>query len=194
MLGIIKRNFVYISRNCFVTLYKSLVRSHLEYANSVWYPKRETDVDKLERVQKRATKLIPQLAKKPYDERLRILNLPTLKYRRYRRDMIELFKMIKGIYDPMCIPCVEIRELSEDLIRTRGNRYKLIQHHCHYDLRKFNFTNRVIPIWNSLSDCVVSAETVNTFKNRLDRFWSNQDVLYDYRADLHGIRNCTIVM
>ena len=57
-LGIIKRNLVYISRNCFVTLYKSLVRSHLEYANSVWYPKRKTDVDKLERVQKRATKLI----------------------------------------------------------------------------------------------------------------------------------------
>ena len=48
MLGIIKRNFVYISRNCFVTLYKSLVRSHLEYANSVWYPKRKTVVDKLE--------------------------------------------------------------------------------------------------------------------------------------------------
>jgi len=79
------------------------------------------------------------------------------------------------------------------LIRTRGNRYKLIQHHCHYDLRKFNFTNRVIPIWYSLSDHVVSAEKVNTFKNRLDRFWSNQDVLYDYRADLHGIKNCTIV-
>jgi len=63
MLGIIKRNFVYISRNCFVTRYKSLVRSHLEYANSVWYPKRKTDVDKLERVQKRATKLTPELAK-----------------------------------------------------------------------------------------------------------------------------------
>ena len=56
--------------------------------------------------------------------------------------MIELFKMIKGIY--VYIPCVEFRELSEDLIRTRGNRYKLIQHHCHYDLREFNFTNRVI--------------------------------------------------
>jgi len=108
--------------------------------------------------------------------------------------MIELFKMMKGIFDLMCIPCVEFRELSEDFIRTRGNRYKLIQHHCHYDLRKFNFTNRVIPIWNSLSDYVVSAETVNTFKNRLDRFWSNQDALYDYRADLHGIRNRTIVM
>jgi len=108
--------------------------------------------------------------------------------------MIELFKLIKGTYDQMCILCVEFRELSEDLIRTRGNRYKLIQHHCHYDLRKFNFTNRVILICNSMSDHVVSAETVNTFKNRLDRFWSNQDVLYDYRADLHGIRNCTTVM
>jgi len=80
----------------------------------------------------------------------------------------------------MCISYVEFRELSEYLINIRGNGYKL-QHHCHYDLREFNFTNWVIPIWNSLSDHVVSAETVNTFKNRLDRFLSNQD---DYRADL----------
>jgi len=57
----------------------------------------------------------------------------------------------------------------------------------------WNFTNRVIPTWK-LSDHVVSAETVNTFKKRLDRFWSNQDVLYDYTADLHGIGNRTVVM
>ena len=55
-------------------------------------------------------------------------------------------------------------------------------HHCHYDLRKYNFTNRVILIWNSLSNFVVSAETINTFKNRLDKFWSDQDVLFDYKA------------
>ena len=61
MLGIIKRNFEHITRNCFVTLYKSLVKSHLEYANSVWYSKSKMDVDKLERVQKRSTKLIPEL-------------------------------------------------------------------------------------------------------------------------------------
>ena len=76
MLGIIKRNFTHISRTCFVILYKSLVRSHLEYANSVWYPKRKVDVDKLERVQKRATKLIPELSKKSYSDRLKSLNLP----------------------------------------------------------------------------------------------------------------------
>jgi len=78
-------------------LYKSLVRSHLEYAYSVWYPKRSIDVDKLERVQKRATKLIPELSNKPY----MALNLPTLKYRRCRGDVIELFKIVKGIYDPV---------------------------------------------------------------------------------------------
>jgi len=81
MLCIIKRNFINISRNCFVTLYKSLVRSHLEYANSVWYPKKKSDVDKLERLPKRATKLIPELSKYSYIDKLKALNLPTLKSR-----------------------------------------------------------------------------------------------------------------
>jgi len=82
------------------------------------------------------------------------------------------------MYDPTCVPHFNFFELSEDAIRTRGNRYKLTQHDCHYDLRKYTYTNRVIPIWNSLSNYVVSAETVNTFKRRLDKFWSDQDVLY----------------
>jgi len=54
-------------------------------------------------------------------------------------------------------------------------------------------TNRVIPIWNSLSNHVVSADTVNCFKNRLDKFWSNQEVLYNHKADLHGTGNRSIL-
>ena len=68
---------------------------------------------------------------------------------------------------PRC-PHFEYTELIDILIRTRGNKFKLVQHHCHYDLKKYNFTNRVVPIWNSFSNHVVSAETVNTFNNRLD--------------------------
>ena len=49
--------------------------------------------------------------------------------------MIELFKILKGIYDTSCVPQFDLVQLSEDTIRTRGNNYKLIQHHCHYDLR-----------------------------------------------------------
>jgi len=86
-----------------------------------------------------------------------------------------LFKVIKGIYDPACVPHLHSMELIDNSIRTRVNKFKLVQHHCHYDLRKYNFTNRVIPIWNSLSNHVVSAETVNTIKTRLDKFWSDQD-------------------
>ena len=58
---------------------------------------------------KRATKLIPELSNKPYRERLKILNLPTLKYRRYRVDMIELFSGIKGIYHSICVTVVQDR-------------------------------------------------------------------------------------
>jgi len=45
-----------------------------------------------------------------------------------------------------------------------------------------------------LSDYVVSADTINTFKDRLDKFWTNQDVLYAYNSDLHGIGNRIIIM
>ena len=100
---------------------------------------------------------VPYVAPQPGDRTLTIDYCHVPVFFKYLADDGEWLKVI---YDPMCIPCVEFRELSEDLIRTRVNRYKLIQHHCHYDLRKFNFTNRVIPIWNSLSDHVVSAETV----------------------------------
>jgi len=79
------------------------------------------------------------------------------------------------------VPHLDLVKLSDDVIRTRGTKYKLIQHHCCYDLRKFNFTNRVITIWNSLSNHVLSADTVNCFKNRLDKFWSNQEVLYNHK-------------
>jgi len=108
--------------------------------------------------------------------------------------MIELFQILKGIYDPSCVPQFDLVQLSEENIRTRGNNnYELIQHHCHYDLRKLSFTNRVIPIWNSLPNHVVFADTINTFKNRLDKFWSDQQVLYDYGTDLHGIGNRSLL-
>ena len=77
-------------------LYKSLVRPHLEYANCVWSPYKKGDVEAIEKVQKRATKLIISLKKFSYTDRLVYLGLRTLKYRRLRGDMIEVFKIIKN--------------------------------------------------------------------------------------------------
>ena len=79
--------------------------------------------------------------------------------------MIELFKIVKEIYDSNCVAHFDFVELSSDLVMTRGNEYKLAQHHCHYDSKKYNFTNRVIAIWNSLPNYIVSVGTVNTFKS-----------------------------
>jgi len=53
-----------------------------------------------------------------------------------------------------------------------------------YDLRKKNFTNRLVNIWNSLPDYVVHADTVNCFKSRIDTFWSNQDLVYNFKAEI----------
>ena len=50
---------------------------------------------------------------KSYSNRLKSLNLPTLKYSRHRGDMIELFKIIKGIYDPSCVPHIDLLEFAE---------------------------------------------------------------------------------
>ena len=61
MLGLIKRNFIYMDRNTFILLYKSLVRPHLEYANSVWSPHMKGVIEDIETIQKRATKLVISL-------------------------------------------------------------------------------------------------------------------------------------
>jgi ribonuclease P/MRP protein subunit RPP40 len=180
MLGIIKRNFRTISDESFVLLYKSLVRPHLEYANVVWSPYRQKYIEGIEKVQKRATKLIVNNPGISYIDRLKKLNLPTLVYRRHRGDMIETFKIMHGLYN---VDSTLHFILSHNVL-TRGHRFKLFHMHVHYDLRKYFFVNRIVSLWNSLPDYVVSADTVNSFKNRLDKHWLSQDFKFNWKAKM----------
>ena len=82
-----------MDKNTFCLLYKDLVRPHVEYAHSVWCPYKKCDITDIQKGQKRATKLIISLKNCSHKERLKILNLPTLKYRRLRGDMIDVFKI-----------------------------------------------------------------------------------------------------
>jgi ribonucleases P/MRP protein subunit RPP40 len=84
-LGMIKRSFTHLNQQIVLLLYKSLVRPHLEYCVHVWRPHLQKDINLLECVQRRATKLIPSLNGKAYQDRLQILKLPTLENRRLRR-------------------------------------------------------------------------------------------------------------
>ena len=112
-----------------------MVCPHIEFANSVWCPYKLGDIKEINKVKKRATKLIIKLKNKPYRDRLFHLNLPALKYRRLRGDMIEVFKIIHNIYDEAVFPHLSFYARAS----TRGNDYKLVNHSFHYDLRKHFF-------------------------------------------------------
>lgn len=190
MIGVLKRNFKNVSVSTFVLLYKSMVRSHLEYCNSVWAPYKKGDIEDLERVQKRATRLILGLRFTPYEERLKICNLPTLKYRRLRGDMIETYKIITGKYDIVSAPQFPLRALEASYgICTRGNDLRINSTRTKYDLRKYSFTNRVVNAWNCLPNYVVKSDTTNQFKNRLDNFWKDQEIIFNYKAENIGTGN-----
>ena len=70
--------------------------------------------------------------------------------------------------------------------KTRGHSLKLQTKRSRYDIRKFSFSVRIVNIWNGLEEAIVTADSLNTFKNRLDKFWENQDIVYDWRAKLTG--------
>ena len=79
-----------------IPLYKAIVRPHLEYCIQAWNPHLRKDVDMLEKIQRRATKLIPELRDLTYEERLKECGLTTLETRRLRGNQIEVFKILNG--------------------------------------------------------------------------------------------------
>ena len=131
--GLIKRNFDNIDFQCFLLLYKSMIRSHLEYAKTVWSPFRAKLIEEVEKVQKRATKILPGLRQLSYTRRLQKLQLPTLVYRRARGDMTEVLKIVHGYYDPECVPYLQPSSYCN---YTRGHNKKLFKLQSHLDLRK----------------------------------------------------------
>ncbi len=81
--------------------------------------------------------------------------------------MIEVYKLVPKIYDPTAEPLIRFQENKYEL---RGNSLKLFPALCHSGKRKNIFTPRAIKAWNELTEGVVRAPSVNTFKKRLDAF------------------------
>ena len=96
--------------------------------------------------------------------------------------MIELYKIIAAKYERVVAPRLE----RDDVSVTRANELGLKKFRVRYDLRKYSFTNQVVNIWNSLPNKVVLADSVNCFKSRLDKFWQNEDIVYNFRAEIEG--------
>ena len=167
VIGIIKRSFHCIDKIMFRTLYVSLVRPHLEYVSEIWNPHLIGDIQVVEKVQKCATKLVPDLRQLTYSDRLVVLNLPSLLYRRRRMDMITVFKIVHGLEG---VPFDNLFTFHNTI--TRGNGYKLFKHFCHLNVRKFSFAQRIIDDWNQLPTFLIESPDILTFKTKLDIFWN----------------------
>ena len=164
ILGYIKRQFTTRKKETILTLYNALVRPHLEYAVQFWAPSQRKDIERLESVQKRATKLIPSIRHIGYHRRLQHLNLYSLEKRRLRGQLIETFKILKGIDN---IDHRNLFTLSSN--QTRSNGWKV-------ELKRYNtshcgnfFTYKIASFWNRLPADVVNSTSINQFKNSLDR-------------------------
>lgn len=163
ILGLVKRTLAIRDKDSILTLYKALVRPHLEYCMSVWRPHLVKDIELLEGVQRRATKIITGFYDLPYEDRLRQLNLTTLETRRIRGDLIEVFKIYHGFTD---LNCQDF--FTPSSTQLRGHEFKMYKNRIYTDLGKFSFGYRVIDLWNRLPLHAVSCSSVNSFKNKLD--------------------------
>ena len=184
ILGMIKRTFSQITAEMLPILFVTLVRPHLEYGNILWHLRFKLDADKVERVQRRATRLVPGFRNLTYEERLRVLNLYSLYYRRRRGDMITVYKLLNGLLG-----------ISDKLFftraihsATRGHNYKLYTKRSKLDIRYKFFSQRVIADWNSLPSNVVNAKGTESFKKLLDKHWWDQR----FNTTTHSMRTQSV--
>ena len=167
ILGMIRRSYTFLDGDSLKRLYIALVRPHLEFSNVVWSPRYVKDKKLLEGVQRRATKLVPELKELSYENRLHKLNLPSLCYRRARGDAIEAYKYTHGFYS------VNDELLPKDPgTVTRNHGFKLTKRRPNFAPRANFFSYRIVDSWNILPSPVVNSPTLNCFKSRLDKAWA----------------------
>ena len=144
------------------------------------FGRRNSKKDKIaiENVQRRATRLVQSLKTLSYRERLIKLGLPTLEYRRERADLIQTFKLLNNI-DKTSKEIITGR----DAAGTRGNCLKLYKKGFNHDVKKYSFGNRVVNPWNTLTDDIVTAPSLNSFKSRLNKLWKPRN---KFNADCYN--------
>ena len=175
ILGQMSRSFQYRDRYTWIRLYKVYVRPHLEFAVQAWSPWYAKDIELLEKVQMRAVNMVVGLISTSYEDKLRELNLTSLRERRVRGDMIQVWKYLHK-QNPGGERLFQMsNEQHMRLSRHTFKPWNIARPHSNLGARRNFFTVRVIDIWNSLPHEVQGAEDLNQFKNSFDAFQRQTD-------------------
>ena len=168
ILSQLNRTMISRSRDVILNLFKIFVRPTLESAGVAWCPWEKKDIEIIEKIQRRTTRMIPGLGGLSYEERLKACNLTTLERRRERGDAIEMFKILNGYSCNDLVRSFCFASQRHDVSTRSAANKSLVPEKCHLDVRKNFFTNRAVQVWNALPLDVREAESVNNFKNRYD--------------------------
>ncbi len=148
-----------------LNLFKTFVRSKLEFSSPVWNPQNIGDIDLLERVQRTFTRRVCRNDTLSYAQRLQLLKLDSLELRRLIADQILVFKLLNKKLD---VDWQQFFILKSDTVRVnRGHDMQIYKPRIKSKIEASFFSHRVIDIWNSLPQEVIHSPTVASFRYKL---------------------------
>ncbi len=160
LIFMIRRSFQDLSKSAFIPVYGALVCPHLEYGMPACSPNLVADINHLERIKRLTTRLVTGMCHLLYEERLQRLGLHSLQRRRLQDNLFTAFKIFKG---PLDID-PNLFFLPPARRGLRGHPFKILQGSA--------FSVRVVKYWNKLPASVVTAPSVDVFKKRLEKVWT----------------------
>ena len=177
ILGMLVKTFTCRDVELWKNLYISLVRPHLEFASTVWNPQTKGNIEALEKIQRRASKIPLKMKNLAYEDRLKVWGITTLEERRTRGDLIQMYKTVNELEvinwysGPQFVLHRNTRATNKNDMCLRRENFssRARNDFSHFVSVRHNFfLNRVSEHWNKLTNSQIHATNLNSFKARID--------------------------